>query len=125
MRRPIVDYSHGYNLARVADSGSHRFELARSTQYTTAGIASRPRFEWTPSGEVVRIDRTRAAPDAPDAGERIMSGGWIGRRIARKEDHRFLTGRGRYTDDLAEPGAVRAQMVRSPHPHARIFDVDV
>ena len=32
-----------------------------------------------------------------------MSRGWIGRRVARKEDHRFLTGRGRFTDDLAGP----------------------
>ena len=53
-----------------------------------------------------------------------MSRGWIGRRIARKEDHRFLTGRGRFTDDLAEPGTARAVMVRSPHPHARILEVD-
>ena len=54
-----------------------------------------------------------------------MSRGWIGRRVARKEDHRFLTGRGRFTDDLAGPGAAWALMVRSPHPHARILDVDV
>ena len=53
-----------------------------------------------------------------------MSRGWIGRSVARKEDHRFLTGRGRFTDDLAEPGAARARIVRSPHPHARILDVD-
>ena len=53
-----------------------------------------------------------------------MSRGWIGRRIARKEDHRFLTGRGRFTDDLVEPGTARAAMVRSPHPHARILEVD-
>ena len=53
-----------------------------------------------------------------------MSSGWIGRRVVRKEDHRFLTGQGRYTDDLAAPGAARAVMVRSPHPHARILDVD-
>ena len=53
-----------------------------------------------------------------------MSNGWIGRRVARKEDHRFLTGRGRYTDDLDAPGAARAVMVRSPHPHARILDID-
>ena len=53
-----------------------------------------------------------------------MSSGWIGRRVARKEDHRFLTGRGRFTDDLAGSGTARAQMVRSPHPHARILDVD-
>ena len=53
-----------------------------------------------------------------------MSRGWIGRRIARKEDYRFLTGRGRFTDDLAEPGTARALIVRSPHPHARILEVD-
>ena len=53
-----------------------------------------------------------------------MGSGWIGRRVARKEDHRFLTGRGRFTDDLAEPRTARALMVRSPHPHARILDVD-
>ena len=54
-----------------------------------------------------------------------MSGDWIGRRVARKEDGRFLTGEGRYTDDLAVPGAARAMMVRSAHPHARILHVDV
>ena len=53
-----------------------------------------------------------------------MGSGWIGRRVARKEDHRLLTGRGRFTDDLAGPGAARAAIVRSPHPHARILDVD-
>ena len=52
-----------------------------------------------------------------------MGSGWIGRRIARKEDHRLLTGRGRFTDDLVEPGTARAVMVRSPHPHARILGV--
>ena len=53
-----------------------------------------------------------------------MSKGWIGRRVLRKEDHRFLTGRGRFTDDLAGSGAVWAVVVRSPHPHARILGVD-
>ena len=54
-----------------------------------------------------------------------MGSGWIGRRIARKEDHRLLTGRGRFTDDLVEPGTARAVMVRSPHPHARILGVHI
>ena len=53
-----------------------------------------------------------------------MSRGWIGRRVARKEDHRLLTGRGRFTDDLVERDTARAVMVRSPHAHARILDVD-
>ena len=54
-----------------------------------------------------------------------MSRGWIGRPTARKEDRRFLTGQGRFTDDLVDPDAARAAVVRSPHPHARILDVDV
>ena len=54
-----------------------------------------------------------------------MNRSWIGRSVLRKEDQRFLTGQGRFTDDLAEPGAAWAQMVRSPHAHARILDVDV
>ena len=53
-----------------------------------------------------------------------MSRSWIGRSVVRKEDRRFLTGRGRFTDDLAGPGAAWATMVRSPHSHARILDVD-
>jgi carbon-monoxide dehydrogenase large subunit len=48
----------------------------------------------------------------------------IGRPLRRKEDARLLRGRGRFTDDLSLPGLVRAAMVRSPHPHARIVAID-
>jgi carbon-monoxide dehydrogenase large subunit len=48
----------------------------------------------------------------------------IGQPIRRKEDRRFLTGNGRYTDDFQVSGQVYAVMVRSPHPHARIKTVD-
>ena len=48
----------------------------------------------------------------------------IGARIKRKEDRRFLVGRGRYLDDLAVAGALCAAIVRSPHPHARIERID-
>ncbi|MCX7893420.1 MAG: xanthine dehydrogenase family protein molybdopterin-binding subunit [Burkholderiales bacterium] len=44
---------------------------------------------------------------------------------ARKEDERFLTGRGRYADDLAVPGAAHAAIVRSPHARARTAAIDV
>jgi carbon-monoxide dehydrogenase large subunit len=49
----------------------------------------------------------------------------IGARIARKEDKRFLTGKGRYTDDMVVPGMKFAYFVRSPHAHARIAGIDV
>jgi carbon-monoxide dehydrogenase large subunit len=48
----------------------------------------------------------------------------IGARVARKEDKRFITGRGRYTDDMIVPGMAYASFVRSPHAHARINGID-
>jgi carbon-monoxide dehydrogenase large subunit len=48
----------------------------------------------------------------------------IGARIQRKEDYRFLTGAGQYTDDVTLPGQTHAAFVRSPHAHARIKSID-
>lgn len=48
----------------------------------------------------------------------------IGARVTRKEDKRFLTGKGRYTDDMTVPGMKYAYFVRSPHAHARIKGID-
>lgn len=48
----------------------------------------------------------------------------IGQPLRRNEDQRLITGRGRFTDDFTLPGQVWAAMVRSPHPHARILDID-
>jgi aerobic carbon-monoxide dehydrogenase large subunit len=48
----------------------------------------------------------------------------IGAAIARKEDHRFVTGHGRYTDDLKRPGQVHAYFLRSTVAHGKIKSVD-
>jgi aerobic carbon-monoxide dehydrogenase large subunit len=48
----------------------------------------------------------------------------IGARVVRKEDQRFVTGKGRYTDDINQHGQVYAQFVRSPYAHARIRGID-
>ena len=47
----------------------------------------------------------------------------IGASVRRKEDHRFLSGNGRYTDDMNQPGQAHAVMRRSDRPHARIVSV--
>jgi carbon-monoxide dehydrogenase large subunit len=47
----------------------------------------------------------------------------IGQSVRRKEDLRFLTGQGRYPDDLRLPGLVHLALVRSPHAHARIAKI--
>ena len=48
----------------------------------------------------------------------------IGASVRRKEDHRFLSGRGQYTDDMNRPGQTHAIIVRSDRPHARIRGID-
>ncbi len=48
----------------------------------------------------------------------------IGAAVPRKEDRRFVTGRGRYVDDINLPGQTHAVFVRSPHAHARIRGID-
>jgi carbon-monoxide dehydrogenase large subunit len=54
-----------------------------------------------------------------------MSHEGIGARVPRKEDRRFITGQGNYTDDIAVKNAAHAEFIRSPHAHARIVRVDV
>jgi carbon-monoxide dehydrogenase large subunit len=49
----------------------------------------------------------------------------IGKPLRRREDARFLTGAGKYADDMSLPGQVYAYVVRSPHAHARILGFGV
>jgi aerobic carbon-monoxide dehydrogenase large subunit len=48
----------------------------------------------------------------------------LGEKLPRKEDFRFLTGAGRYLDDIEIPRALHAAFVRSPHAHARLRAID-
>ena len=54
----------------------------------------------------------------------IEPGSVYGTSVRRREDGRFITGRGRYTDDIKIPGTTHAVFVRSPHAHARIKNID-
>jgi carbon-monoxide dehydrogenase large subunit len=53
-----------------------------------------------------------------------LSASPIGQSLRRREDERFLTGRGQYTDDVVLPGQTHACFLRSPHAHARIVSID-
>src|SRR5689334_20148442 len=53
-----------------------------------------------------------------------MSATGIGATVRRKEDFRFITGKGQYSDDITRPGETRAFFVRSPHAHAKINKID-
>jgi len=53
-----------------------------------------------------------------------MSATGIGAAVRRKEDRRFITGTGHYTDDINRPGQAYANFLRSPHAHATIKSID-
>lgn len=53
-----------------------------------------------------------------------MSEQGIGARVLRKEDKRFITGKGRYTDDIRNERQAYAAFVRSPHAHAKVKSID-
>ena len=50
---------------------------------------------------------------------------YVGRSLRRREDMKFLTGNGRYVDDIKLPGMLYLAILRSPHAHALITDVDL
>ena len=49
----------------------------------------------------------------------------IGQPVSRSEDPVLLRGEGRYSDDVNLPGQAYAVMVRSPHAHGVIRDIDI
>jgi carbon-monoxide dehydrogenase large subunit len=54
-----------------------------------------------------------------------MNAPYIGQSIKRKEDQRFITGGGTYTDDVTAAGQTHAYFLRSPHAHAKIRGIDL
>lgn len=54
-----------------------------------------------------------------------LSNSPIGKPLQRREDHRFLTGAGQYTDDVVLPRQTWGVFLRSPYAHARITSIDV
>lgn len=49
----------------------------------------------------------------------------FGKALKRHEDPRFITGRGKYTDDVQLPGMLYGAVLRSPYAHARIRSIDI
>src|SRR5579862_6505238 len=58
----------------------------------------------------------------PEGGKSVRFG--IGQPVPRKEDPRFLTGRGRFIADIDLPRQAFAVFLFSPHAHARITSID-
>ena len=51
-------------------------------------------------------------------------GGWLGRSVKRKEDDRFIVGRGNYIEDIKLPNMLHMAILRSPYAHATINSID-
>ena len=49
----------------------------------------------------------------------------IGSSVRRTEDKKFLTGKGKYTDDINRPGQVQAYFLRSDVAHAKIKNIEI
>ena len=49
----------------------------------------------------------------------------IGDPVVRKEDLRLLTGRGNFSDDFSSSDQIYASLVRSPHAHAKLGEIDI
>ncbi len=58
-------------------------------------------------------------PEAP-----TVSINGLGHSVRRKEDPRFLRGKGNYIDDLKLPGMLYMDIVRSPYAHAKLVSID-
>jgi carbon-monoxide dehydrogenase large subunit len=50
---------------------------------------------------------------------------YVGQPLRRREDFKFVTGQGRYTDDIKAPGMLHMAVLRSPHAHAIIKKVNL
>ena len=62
--------------------------------------------------------------NAPDKNARQAALQGLGEPRLRKEDARFLQGKGHYVDDIKMPGMLHMDIVRSPYAHARIKGID-
>jgi carbon-monoxide dehydrogenase large subunit len=68
------------------------------------------------SAQVPTTDEPRVTTPAKVCG--------MGHRMKRKEDPRFIQGKGRYVDDVKLPHMVYMDIVRSPYAHAKILKID-
>ena len=74
--------------------------------------------------EGAAVMRGEAPPPTSMGRPRSRAVATIGTPVRRREDYRFLTGAGTYTDDIDRPGQLYAYILRSPHAHARITGID-
>ncbi len=116
--------------------------LHRLSQHRQGGDAGRPRNGRAEPAQGRRITTRQSRPARSRTEEFVgrgsirkrfdikrhqggyMSATGIGASVKRKEDIRFITGKGHYVDDINRPGQAYAYFLRSPHAHATIDKID-
>src|SRR3954467_8703941 len=73
----------------------------------------------TPEGSSAQVETTHEVRVTTPA---TVCG--MGHRMKRKEDPRFIQGKGNYVDDVKLPGMLYMDIVRSPYAHAKIKSID-
>ncbi len=107
---------------RRSGTDSKATSAAAPATTTSSRRSPRARAKWAPPRRPrppSNRDRSRSSQ-----GENIMSATGIGASVKRKEDIRFITGKGHYVDDINRPGQAYAYFLRSPHAHATIDKID-
>src|SRR5437868_13743779 len=119
---------------RPARAGRQYLPLHRLSQYRQIGARRRLPHEGRAGGGIAAADQPHSRP--PDARseaaghQHLRQGGQdmgvegIGASVVRKEYRRFITGKGRYVDDIKLQGMAHAHFVRSPHAHAKVKGID-
>src|SRR6185503_564204 len=110
-------------LLHAGDGDERARFREKPPQSDRAGSAREPRGEPVPVHRLPQHREEHHGRGASD-GREDMNAPLIGARVLRKEDYRFLTGTGQYTDDVALPNQSYAAFVRSPHAHAVLKKID-
>ena len=124
--RPAVRLLHARALARDAVSaraepGTRRGRDPRASCPGTFAAAPATSASWRPCGKAAEMLRGVTRVSEIDPGRPAQ---YVGARVLRVEDPRFLTGQAKYIDDISLPGMLHAAFLRSPQPHARIASID-
>ena len=96
---------------------------------------SEEEIRWAISGNICRctgyqniVKAVQWAANKPEGvlmtGVETEHKGWLGRSVKRKEDARFIVGRGNYIEDIKLPNMLHMAILRSPFAHAKINSID-